>query len=101
MTAKAFRDAIIEVSERYACPFDSSIKNLPHWRVSKQETINRLTQKNKFDVIPTLPANFKETDAIDFNAKKICSSTLDSSRHKMTLMALNQTLMSFHKKSIR
>ena len=76
-TAKAFEDAIIEVSQKYAQPFNDSIKKLPNYRVSKLDYIHHMTQKNEHDLIPRIPPIFKETSGADFNASKICASGLD------------------------
>lgn len=60
-----------------------------------------MSQPDPKVLIPKLPKNFKETDGVDFDAQKICASTLESNRHKQTILFLNQTLMSFHSKKVR
>jgi len=48
-----------------------------------------------------LPPNFKETDGVDFDAKKVCASALESNRHQTTINFINQTLMAFHSQKVR
>jgi hypothetical protein len=57
-TAKAFEDAIIEVSERYGEYFNDSVREIPQSRTSKGVHIRGLVQKNEKDLIPVVSSHF-------------------------------------------
>lgn len=84
-----WKQAIEDVVIRFVDKFDDNVNNLPNYRISKQRALNQLQQQHRFDLVPKLPATFRELTAAEYQASKVQASTMEQTKQRNVVAFLN------------